>query len=112
MNFTAGQRWTYRTRPGETASRVLVMDVEADNVHIRLTGVAVRLSSGQAIDSFFMPIQRDVLAACVTTLEVEADPDFEGAHKAWTTEHDTRGQGFFTVELDRFLTSLEGAKSG
>ena len=107
MKFQPGQLWKYRTRKGEEASLVSVIETEKDVVHIHISGVNAKTPDGNILHEFYMPISHKALENSVTELISELEPGHQKLHKKWLESHDTRGQGFFTVELAKFLDGLD-----
>jgi hypothetical protein len=106
--FAAGQRWRYRTRPGDEGSSVLVLEVTGRTVHVQVRDVALRTEAGPVLREIFLPIAAAALRASVTSpMEPLEEGAFAAARLAWRTGHDTLDKGEFTIPLDRFLDLVE-----
>jgi len=114
-----GQRWKYRTRPGEDGSTVTVMRLESDAllgdlVHVVVEGVAVlnpRLESGLQTSICFVPLERRAFHESVTRLVATEEiaesvrAEFEDAYRAWHDEPE--GHGAFSIPLAEIVALLE-----
>jgi hypothetical protein len=117
--FRVGQRWKYRTRPGEEDSILTILRIEAVDsrptprriVHIRVDGVALRTSvadpSHVQRSLPHLPFDRDTLDREVVELVGTSAqvPDFAEGYAQW---RDARG-GAFTIPIAEVLTVLENA---
>lgn len=123
-HFRFGQVWTYRTRPGEEASLVVIGPVErlggdATVVHVQIVGVAIpnpHLTSGEGVQTQVghAPISKEALASSVVDLvdggNVEADFDlFMEGYATWRRAFEEEGAGFWTVSLAEIVGFLESA---
>ena len=118
-NFQPGQVWTYNTRPGEEASRVVICRVEADPklgeiVHIHVRGV--RMKNKHAPDTPIdvighMPYVSDALRKSLTTLESSgaALPKFEDGYRQWRAAFDKGKAGAWTLPLAEAIAGMEAA---
>ncbi|MDR3054842.1 MAG: hypothetical protein LBU53_05495 [Zoogloeaceae bacterium] len=90
-DYTAGQVWSYKTRPGEEASVLTILKVDSDKawrqiIHIRLDGLRVRKVDGSIIEYIaHMPFAKTAIDKSVTKLlRTEAEvPDFSRGYDAW-----------------------------
>ncbi|MFW8625518.1 hypothetical protein [Deinococcus sp. ME38] len=112
IDFQASQRWTYRTRPGEDTSTVLILrrDDEATGtvLHIALDGLRLgnpHLPGGVQTELGHAPIAADALRASVLDLiEVNAPlPADEGGYRQWREAADRGEAGVFTLTLAELL---------
>ena len=117
--FAPGQVWTYTTRPGEQASRIIVCRVEADPrlgqiVHIHVKGVRLKnkhAPGGVSDQIGHMPYSGDALRKSVTTLESTnaALPSFEEGYREWRSAFDKGGAGVWTAPVSEAITGMESA---
>ncbi|MHC4342423.1 MAG: hypothetical protein ACYSX0_19690 [Planctomycetota bacterium] len=119
--FRPGQVWTYKTRPGEEASRLIVCRVETHAktgtiIHIHVEGVAFKNPAspegvGRTIGH--MPFAATALRESVKTLEStrESLPDYEEGYNAWKGAFDTGHAGTFTVSVAEGIDFMEQALS-
>ena len=111
--FRPGQVWTYRARPGEEGSRIVVGRVDILNgkdtvVHIAISGVAipnVKLPSGIQSRVSHAPMAESALADSVIAQTTEpADLDgFADAYKTWRDACESEGAGYFTVSASHLI---------
>jgi hypothetical protein len=115
--FAPGQVWTYPTRPGEQASRIVVCRVEADPklgeiVHIHVKGVRLKNkhAPGGSIDEIgHMPYSGDALRKCVTKLESSGAPlpAFEEGYREWRRAFDQHKAGVWTAPVSEAIAGIE-----
>ncbi|NTY01442.1 hypothetical protein [Deinococcus sp. JMULE3] len=112
IDFQAGQRWTYRTRPGEDTSTVLILrrDDEPSGVvlHVALDGLRLgnsHLPGGVQMELGHAPVTVDALRASVLELiQVNAPlPNDEGGYRQWREAADRGEAGVFTLTLAEIL---------
>jgi hypothetical protein len=92
-SFATGQVWTYDTRPGEEASRIIICRVETDAnlgeiVHIHVRSVRLRnkhAPGGYSETVGHMPYSGDALRKSLVTLESSSVklPAFEDGYREW-----------------------------
>ncbi|MCS7080706.1 MAG: hypothetical protein NZ585_11770 [Chloracidobacterium sp.] len=120
MRYAAGQVWAYRHRPGEEASRLTILRVDADPqhgwiVHIAVSGVAIK--SPHAPDGYLrhighLPLTEVALDASVTALvETQPPPPAGDGYATWREAFDGGEGGVFIVPLDQLIDMLEEATS-
>lgn len=119
--FAAGQVWTYPTRAGEEASRVIVCRVETDArlgqiVHIHVSGLRLKNKHvpGGFVDQIgHMPYSGDALRKNVTALESTgaALPAFEDGYAEWRAAFDQGQAGVWTAPIAEALAGMESALS-
>jgi hypothetical protein len=119
--FAAGQVWTYKTRSGEDASRVVVCRVETDPklgevVHIQVNGL--KLQNKHAPEGFsgvigHLPYSADALRKSVTKLEATGTkpPEFEEGYKTWRAAFEQHKAGVWTVGVAEAVATMERAMS-
>jgi len=110
--FRAGQRWDYKTRPGEEKSTLTILKLETEGeqsiVHIAIEDV--HISNRQAKSGFVTrvghaPIEEGALARSVTKLRAAKKklPPFEEGYDQWKTAHG----GIFTITVAEALATVE-----
>jgi hypothetical protein len=116
-DFRAGQVWTYETRKGEEASRVVVCRVEPDPkagtiVHIRVEGLA--LKSPKAPDGVsraigHLPLSEQALRESVLALEStgETPSNYLEGYKIWKAAFDAGEGGIFTISVANCVELME-----
>ncbi len=114
--FSAGQTWRYKTRPGEEASRVVVCKVETDErfgkiVHVYVEGVAIKnphLAGGVKIIAH-LPFAEGALRRSVVTLEGMRLPlpGYEEGYKTWKQAFDAGKAGIFTIPVAEAVEFME-----
>src|SRR5262245_26674949 len=105
--FQAGQKWTYKTRPGEEASTVTVLKVEGDTVHIAVDGVKLKTPKGVQSRLPHAPIAASALQGCVVKLAADRVPlpAFEEGYQQWKKANG----GVFTAPVAKILDFVEEA---
>ena len=113
----AGQEWGYRTRPGESASTVVIGRVErtSDNaiIHISIRGLRVsnpQGDSGLAEEIAHMPIAESSFRQSITELRgvAQPDPDFEDGYRQWVEA----SGGVFGITVAEAISAVEATLSG
>jgi hypothetical protein len=112
-----GQRWTYRSRPGEEQSRARVLVVETipglgEVVHVGIDDVQVANPvhpHGFSTSIGHVPITREAFDRSVLdVVETVANaPDFE-THQVWRDD----GGGVFTHPLAAIVTAEDALRDG
>lgn len=120
--FAPGQVWTYRTRPGEEASRLVVCRVEShptlgEIVHIHVTGLKLKSPTapgGFVIEIGHMPYSAEALRVCLTGLASTdaAKPDFEQGYQHWKAAFDNGKAGIWTAALSEAVAVMEDGMNG
>src|SRR5260221_695182 len=115
--FTPGQVWTYNTRPGEEASRIVICRVDADPklgqiVHIHVNGLRLKnkhLPGGFSDQIGHMPYSGDALHKSVTKLESTsaALPTFEDGYREWRSAFDQGKAGVWTSSVSEAIGGME-----
>jgi hypothetical protein len=117
--FAPGQVWTYNTRPGEEASRIVICRVETDPklgeiVHIHLNGVRLKnkhAPGGSSDQVGHMPYAGDALRKSLTRLESTgtALPSFEDGYQEWRRAFDKGKAGVWTTSVSEAMSGMESA---
>src|SRR5688572_1656755 len=113
-SFEAGQVWTYRTRPGEESSRVIVCLVEShpeigEVVHVSVTRVNLKnpqAPGGSSDRIAHMPFEQNALRHSVLAIESSGSalPPFEDGYEEW---REAKG-GAWTMPLSEAISAMEG----
>ena len=115
--YAPGQRFRYRTRPGEEASRLLVNRVElAANgqavFHVSVSGVRIRNPHGEAgpaTDLQHLPVSIRTLRESALVPDGEARPNLRGeeGYLQWRKAAAQGKGGVFDLPLDRLVAYVE-----
>lgn len=114
--FSPGQVWRYKTRPGEESSRVVIGKVErAPNlgtiVHVKLIGLSIEGPGGVASVMSHAPVSEAQVSASVTELTSEV-ADLEGfaeGYGTWLSAFRAGKAGVFTRTLAEIAEYMERA---
>ncbi len=115
IDFQAGQRWTYRTRPGEDTSTVLILrrDDEPTGtvVHVALDGLRLgnpHLRGGVQPHLGHAPVTADALRASVLELIQTGAllPTDDSGYRQWREAADRGEAGVFTLPLAEILNLI------
>lgn len=116
--FTPGQRWTYRTRPGEDTSTLLILAREDSPaggiVHIRVEGLRLRTTHGEQSDLPHTPLAEASLRASVLELVEDGVPlpaDTSGLQH-WEAAYARGEAGFFTLDVAAVVAAVEEMVGG
>ena len=117
MQFAPGQVWTYNTRPGEEASRVVICSVETDPklgeiVHIHVNGLRFKnkhAPGGSSDQIGHMPYSGEALRKSLTNLESSDNklPAFEDGYQEWRGAFDKGKAGVWTVPVSEAISGME-----
>lgn len=116
-DFAPGQRWTYRTRPGEETSTLLVLgrDQNAEGlvaVSLKVEDISLRPPIGGTITELqHAPFAEEVLRQSVLELLQEnvALPADLGSYEAWRLAFETGEVGAFDLALADTLDLIDRA---
>ena len=119
--YQPGQVWTYRTRPGEEASRLTILKVEpygktGNAVHVRINGVKInnpQVVGGVSTEIGHLPFAEAVIDKCVVKLEssgAAVSHRLEG-YDTWKEQADKGKAGVFTVTVVEAIGIVEKAMS-
>ncbi|MGS1077730.1 hypothetical protein [Pseudoxanthomonas beigongshangi] len=122
QTYEAGQIWTYKTRPGEEASRVHIVKIEetprGDRIfHIYVDNLKMRsLLDPNAMQTVLphAPVSEKTLDESVIQLQgVEEElPDISEGYKFWREAYDAGAGGVFTIPVADIVDSVEQVVSG
>ena len=115
--YAAGQVWTYRTRPGEEASRLTVVAVGDERdygtvVHVAISQLEIhagQAAGGVARTITHMPFDEQALDDSVLELvEREAElPDYREGYQLWREAFDRGEAGVFDCEVAAAVELME-----
>lgn len=115
--YTEGQVWTYKSRPGEEKSTVLINKVETHEklgkiFHISVNGVKVKnrhIAGGISTDLPHFPVSEEALKKSLTKLvgKREPNPDHVEGYKTWKAEFDAGKAGIFTISISEIVGFIE-----
>ena len=116
-DYAVGQSWTYRTRPGEEASRVAIrrIDIEPEDgevFHVSILGVKLRnhrVPGGQQPAMNHAAVARSTLDASLLESAGEADTDesWRDGYAVWRQAYDSGDAGIFEIPLPEILGYIE-----
>ena len=119
QGFAAKQVWSYQTRSGEEASRIVICRVESDQrlgaiVHIHVNGLRFlnsRFPGGSSDHIGHLPYASAELKKCLTKLEgtVAELPDFNDGYQKWLAEFLKGQAGIWTIPVAEAIGTLEEA---
>jgi hypothetical protein len=118
-DFTAGEVWSYRARPGEEGSTLLINKVESDQklgsiFHISISGVHVKnrqAASGETTELPHFPVSKETLEKSCVKLVGTAKPNqqyLEG-YNEWKQAFDQGHAGVFTISVAEIIAVIETA---
>jgi hypothetical protein len=116
-DYAVGQAWTYRTRPGEEASRLMIrhIDVEPEDgevFHISILDVRLRnhkVEGGAQPAMNHAAILRVGLDASALQLDGSADADeaWRDGYAVWRQAYDNGDAGVFDLPVADILGYIE-----
>jgi hypothetical protein len=118
--FSPGQIWTYRTRPGESASHLVILRVDAVSgkdgevtvVHVRIEGLS--LQAGKNGSSTLIPfISFSEYALKKSVLQMQEMnqniPDFQSGYNQWKASYLAGKGSFFVITVAQAINQVEAA---
>jgi hypothetical protein len=118
-DFKEGQVWSYRTRPNEQDSTLLINKVESDAklgtiFHISVNGVKVknRRAPGGITQSLpHFPVSRKTLDNSVVQLVGHSAPNpaYRDGYATWKKAFEAGDAGIFTVSVAEIVDFIEKA---
>lgn len=116
-DYAVGQSWTYRTRPGEEASRVAIrrIDIEPEDgevFHVSILGVKLRnhrLPGGIQPAMHHAAASRASLDASLLEPDGQADAEehWRDGYDVWRQAYDNGDAGIFDLPLADVLGYIE-----
>jgi hypothetical protein len=108
-DFVEGQVWSYRTRPNEGASTLLIGKIEKDPTlgviyHISISGLSIRDSraeSGVRHELPHIPVSQQTLqSSCLQLLGNAApNPNFAQGYAEWKKAFDQGQAGVYSISV-------------
>lgn len=119
QDFEAGQVWKYKTRSGESDSRLYIVKVDAwpngkRIFHIHVDKLKIKnpmVDGGIQTDLPHAPVSEEALRKSVRLLQKYSGalPDIAEGYAAWKDEYDKGGAGVFTISVSEIITAVEDA---
>ena len=117
-----GQKWHYRTRPGEEGSYLTVLKVEHSEtlgvvVHVRIEGLRIENPfhpEGVSDTIGHMPMAESALDESVTVLESDSLPlaDEDDGYQGWRSAFDAGEAGIWSVTVAEVVDSIAETVGG
>lgn len=116
--YQQGQKWCYKTREGETASRVFIAKVDEHDklgniYHLYIDDIRLKnpyLESGVQDFLPHTPVSEKTLEKSLTTLENEAyteEIDISEGYQEWREAFDNGKAGIYTISIAEIITIVE-----
>ncbi|MGN6093971.1 MAG: hypothetical protein ACTHOL_16600 [Luteibacter jiangsuensis] len=116
-DYAVGQSWTYRTRPGEEASRVAIRRIgiepeDGEVFHVSILGVKLRnhrLPGGIQPAMHHAAVSRASLDASLLHPDGQADTEenWRDGYDVWRQAYDNGDAGIFDIPLADVLGYIE-----
>lgn len=116
-DYAVGQSWTYRTRPGEEASRVAIRRIEREPgdgevFHVSILGVKLRnhrVPGGLQPAMNHAAVSRGTLDASLLAHDGDADGDesWKDGYAVWRQAYDNGDAGIFEIPIQEILGYIE-----
>jgi hypothetical protein len=116
--FAAGQIWSYKTRPGEDASRITILKVEPYGkgraVHVYISDVVLKdpaAPTGKSTSVGHMPFAEEAVEQSVIAMVATGQPPpaFEQGYSLWKQQADQGKAGVFTIPISEAVSGIETA---
>jgi hypothetical protein len=118
-DFLEGQVWSYKTRPGEGNSTLLINKVEIDPrlgaiFHVSVSGVSVknsRVSSGVTSDLPHFPVSKQTLELSCVNLVGKSPPnaEYREGYAEWRSAFNQGKAGIFSIPISEIIDGVETA---
>jgi hypothetical protein len=115
--YSEGEVWSYKTRPGEEKSTVLINKVEAHDklgkiFHISVYGVKVknrRSDGGITSELPHFPVSTETLDKSLTKVigHSKPNPDYIEGYNTWKDALDAGQAGIFTISISAIVGIVE-----
>ena len=115
--YSEGQVWSYKTRPGEEESTVLINKVESHEklgkiFHISVSGVKVKnphIAGGFSSDLPHFPVSEETLKKSLTKLagKSKPNPEYLEGYNTWKEAFDAGQAGIFTISVSEIIGFVE-----
>lgn len=118
-DYAVGQVWSYKTRPGEENSHLVIVKITATSKDKITYGIFIEdvklknphLAGGIQTSLPHAPVSKEVLDKSITKL-IETRkklPDYEEAYAEWKTAFDAGKGGVFSISIADILSTIEKA---
>lgn len=117
--YRVGQEWSYRSRPGEASSYLVIVKIENEPelgtiVHIALSGLKMKnrhSRNGFSENANHLPFSKDAIDKSVLKLLKEnVDlPDFEEGYRLWREAFDAKRAGIYTIIVAEAVGAMEAS---
>ncbi|MEO3431161.1 hypothetical protein AAFN88_20065 [Pelagibius sp. CAU 1746] len=115
--FDVGQVWSYRTRPGEEASRIYIARVDRDFgakpiFHLYIDGLKLKnpmLETNVQDHLVHVPVSQEALEASVIAMTQDGviPPDISEGYIVWREAFEQGRAGVFTMSLQQVVQYIE-----
>ncbi|HEU4669189.1 MAG TPA: hypothetical protein VFR91_00655 [Dyella sp.] len=116
-NYAEGQVWSYKARPGESGSTLLINKIESDPklgaiYHISVLGVLVKnrhAPSGVTHELPHLPVSKQTLeVSCIKLLgQSKPNPGYLEGYAEWKRAFDQGHAGVFTIPVSEIVGIVE-----
>ena len=116
-DYKAGQKWSYRTRPGEENSYLIIVKVENDPklgtiVHIALNGLKMKnrhSANGFSESANHLPFSKEAIDKSLSKLLKESVdlPAFEEGYQVWREAFEAKRAGIYTISVSEAVSVME-----
>ena len=116
-DYSEGQVWSYKTRPGEEKSTVLINKIETDEklgkiYHISLLEVKVKnphIAGGFSTKLPHFPVSEETMTKSLVKLvsERSTNPDYVEGYNTWKAAFDAGEAGIFTISVSEIVGFIE-----
>ncbi len=117
ITFDVGQVWSYRTRPGEEASRIYIARIDRDLgsksiFHLYIDGLKLKnplIEGGVQDHLVHVPVSKEALEASVISMTQEGviPPDISEGYIIWREAFEQGRAGVFTISLQQIVQYIE-----
>jgi hypothetical protein len=118
-NFAAGQEWSYKTRPQDSGSTLIIAKVDMNErfgkiFHISLINVIVinpHTNDGISRELPHFPISEESIRSSVIEYKGVAKtmPSYQEGYKTWKEAFDNGNAGVFTITVSEIVDAVEQA---
>ena len=123
IELSVGQIWKYQTRPGESDSRITIVEIDHDDpeygqiVHVYISGLNIpnpQAPGGKTVFISHLPYQAEALQESLTELDHQPEdqaeplPDFQEGYKLWRKAFENSEAGVFLIPVAEAIQSVAG----
>lgn len=113
--YEPGQVWSYKTRPEEKSSTLVILKVEIDKelgkiVHIALRDLKMKRSGGGFLTrANHLPFAETAISESVLKMlsKDEELPDFSEGYNLWKEAFDAKKAGIYTIPVAEAVAGME-----